>query len=139
MSTNKPVSEIMSPIIDIDENLSLTEALMRFENSGVSGLPVKNSKGIYVGVISKTDIAGSKLISCMNDGMKPDDIKVKLFMSPHAPIAVEEDETINNAIDIMLSRRVHRLFVQDRHGKLMGVVSAFDIVRLTQNMLAGRG
>jgi len=137
-TTGKTVGQIMSPIKDIDEEASLTDALLRFENSGVSGLPVKNSKGIYVGVISKTDIAGSKLIACMNNGMKPDDIKVKLFMNPNPPIALEEDETIRNAVDTMLARRVHRLFVQDRHGKLTGVISTFDIVRLMQQVFAGR-
>ena len=134
----KCVADIMSPVKDIDENATLTDVLLCFENSGVSGLPVKNSNGVYIGVISKTDVTGSKLVTCMNEGLKPDHIKVKQFMNPGMPIVVAEDESISNAVDTMLARRVHRLFVQDRYGKLSGVISTFDIVRLMQQVFSGR-
>lgn len=59
LSTQKSVMQIMtSPVISIQQNSLLYEAILTFKNKNVSHLAIKDDDGTIKGVISYEDIAG---------------------------------------------------------------------------------
>jgi CBS domain-containing protein len=53
---------------------------------------------------------------------------VREFMTP-IPVTVAEDATLTDLARTMLQRRVHRVLVRNAEGKIVGLVSALDLVR----------
>ncbi len=48
----------------------------------------------------------------------------------HVIKSVLPDQTVKDAADMMFEHKVHRLLVIDENGKLMGIVSSMDFVKL---------
>ena len=119
-------------VVSIAEDAPIGEAIATLVDRGFSGAPVVNAAGRAVGVISLSDIVvhdrnrtGYDLpivFSCkdptlVGDVMTPAVCAVR----PHTPAA--------EVIEEMVLLRVHRLFVTDSDGLLVGVIAASDIVR----------
>lgn len=125
------VQYIMSskPIhINEDDPLPLIINLM--ERAHISGAPVTNSKGEYVGVISKTDLAGSKILNLIKEKGSLDQAIGKDVMNPQLPLCINKSFPVEKAVEMMLSKHIHRIFVQDAKGEIIGVVSSFDVMKL---------
>ncbi len=115
--------------LHINQDDSLSFVMSMFERAHISGAPVTNARGEYVGVISKTDLTSSrmlKLIPTINSA------KAKDLMTPGIPISITKDALLEEAVDLMLEKTVHRLFVKDESGKIIGVLSSFDLLRAIQ-------
>lgn len=112
--------------IHINEDDTISFVINMFERTRISGAPVINAKGEYVGVISKTDLASGKLLKY---GKDLDTATAKLFMSKGKPLTLMQDAPLESALDLMLEKHVHRLFVDDGKGEIIGVISSFDILR----------
>jgi predicted transcriptional regulator len=127
------VKSVMSNyIIDIEEDQSLSLMINLFEKGHISGAPVIDQEGRYVGVISKTDVMGHKLVEALKANLSLSDLKVKDFMNPSQMKTINENSPVDLAVEEMLAHKVHRLFVTDDQGKLVGVVSSFDMLKLIQ-------
>lgn len=139
-------------VVSVTEDAPLRDAIVTFVDRGFSGAPVVNDAGRAVGVISLSDIvvynrnnvgrarpmpefysrsdlrtaAGEELSGFQIETV--DRTRVRDVMTP-AVIAVRPDASAREVIEEMLLLRVHRLFVIDRHGVLVGVVSMSDILR----------
>lgn len=125
------VKNIMSNhLTEVFENASISMVLSLFEKCRISGAPVTNEEGKYVGVISKTDIFSSKLEEAMKDGATLNEIKVKDFMNTKSIITIGETDPADYAVELMLKNKIHRIFVTNKAGKLIGVVSSFDVMKL---------
>ncbi len=129
--SGKLVSEIMSTnVVPVREEDTLDKVFDLFEKAKVSGVPVMNADGAFVGVLSKTDLVGHKLVDKIREGRSLEQLSVKTFMNPTPPVTVMETDTLDWAIEMMSRRAVHRLFVTDKSGRILGVVSTFDVVKL---------
>ena len=53
-------------------------------------------------------------------------------------VTVRPETTMHHAACIMLNHQVHHLPVVDHHGKLVGMLSATDFLRLTAGIRPGR-
>ncbi len=147
--TPKPVS--------IRDDLLLREAAAFLTDKGVSAAPVLNEAGAPIGVLSQTDLVVHdrekvEYVAARRDyaedfsefeavSIEPermwnefqvelvgDKTTVRDVMTPtvfavglHAPAA--------QVIEEMLGLKVHRLFVTDADGVLVGVISALDVLR----------
>jgi CBS domain-containing protein len=147
----RTASDLMVPNpISIEEDATVQEAIGMLLDRGFSAAPVIDAAGRPVGVVSRTDILrrdrekpdrlppyfadvepllphGERL----GPGFQievPDDTRVKEIMTPIV-FAVPPTCPVSNLIEEFLSRRVHRLFVVDNDGVLIGVISALDILR----------
>ncbi len=130
MST-KFVHEIMSTnVLIVNEEDSLAKVFDLLEEKHVSGVPVQNAAGDFTGVLSKTDLVGHKLVESIRDNHTLDEVKVKDFMNPVSPITIKETGTVEQAIELMTYKHIHRLFVLSAKGEMVGVVSTYDIVKL---------
>jgi CBS domain-containing protein len=154
----KPVSETMTTdVATLASSLNIQEAARALANNGVSGMPVVDDRGVLVGVVTLTDfvsvLSGPKAAEEPKpgedrDGLFYDAIQLVSLMDqlvhPAADVAhltvgdimstrlvtVPATDPIRAAAQIMSRRRVHRVLVVDAAGKLLGIVSALDVVGL---------
>lgn len=122
------VAELMQKnltTIQVDDRVS--DAVSRIAEAHVSGLPVLDDRGAFVGVLSATDI----LVAESESERVIATETVRDLMTPR-PLTIGADEDVRTAARQMLYAEVHRLFVEE-DGALVGVISQTDIVRAFAN------
>ena len=140
----------------VDADWTLDELRNFLVSHSISGAPVCDKAGKLVGVVSSTDL----LRSASEEGtdhednhhyyrhgvdrrLAPEDLrglhietpsgtKVSDIMTPLV-FEVPPDATIHTVADIMSRGRIHRVFVS-ANNKILGVVSALDLVRVLRDM-----
>jgi CBS domain-containing protein len=114
--------ELMTPNpVSISEHASILDAAAVLSSREFSALAVINDAGRPVGVVSRTDIVRREA----NPSSTTD---VREIITPTV-VSIRPDDHAWEVIAKMAAFKVHRLFVVDRTGVLVGVISAFDIVR----------
>jgi CBS domain-containing protein len=150
----KTAADLMMPNpISVREDASLREAVALLTDKGFSGAPVIDQAGRPVGVLSRTDVliherekveyvapepeyyhrgeltsrSGERLAS----GFQVERVDTTLVRDVMTPVvfSVPPETPAEQVIEDMLELKVHRLFVVDRSGSLIGVISALDILR----------
>jgi CBS domain-containing protein len=146
--------DIMTPNpVSIDHTAKVQQAAIALSERGISAVPVINEAGRPVGVVSRTDIvrvaggaAGvdSCALMCADcgsmaivpRGIRPDELdprtcgcpSVSDIMTPEV-YSIETDAPVVRIVEELLGKNVHRLFVVDHDGVLVGVVTALDVLR----------
>src|SRR5262249_30242503 len=139
--------------VSLREDATLKEAVALLTDKGFSAAPVIDAAGRPVGVLSRSDIivherekveylepvpeyydrhelatpAGEKLLNGFQVE-KVDRTRVGELMTP-AVFAVAPETPAAKVIEEMLALKVHRLFVVDGNGVLVGVISTLDVLR----------
>jgi len=144
----RTAGELMSPNPQsLREDATLKEAVAFLVDRGVSGAPVIDEAGRPVGVLTQTDILihdreevehippeheyGNPLPRSWWEEFqieRVDTTPVRDLMTP-AIFCVSMDTPAWGVVDQMRELNVHRLFVVDDVGVLVGVITAMDIVR----------
>jgi len=139
--------------LSIREEATVAEAIRFLSDHGISAAPVIGEGGRPVGVVSQTDIVvherersepGCASPPYFNDAdltspakEEPrtgaissaiDPAKVRDIMTPTV-FSVPADIPANQVVEYMVGLNVHRLFVVNRDGVLVGVISALDVLR----------
>ena len=145
----KTAADLMTPNpVSLRAAASVPEAVAMLTDRGFSAAPVIDAAGRPVGVLSRTDLlvhereqthhATMSWDADLESPMTPvhqgfsvevvDPTRVRDIMTPvvftvglHAPA--------REAVEQMLALKVHQLFVVDREGALVGVISALDVLR----------
>jgi CBS domain-containing protein len=148
---NKTAEDLMTVNpVSVRENATIREAIAFLTATGFSGAPVVNEAGRPVGVVSKTDllrhvIAGAAQpagIHAGHDGAAlmcdPEagrhgpfcngPAEVREVMTP-AVVAVPRTASLAQVAGKMIGRGVNRVFVIDKTGALVGVISSLDVLR----------
>jgi CBS domain-containing protein len=113
-----PVSRIMSLNVQcVTEDVTLSALASCLLTKGISGVPVIDRDGKPVGVVSKTDL----LRHGTSDGQVSD------IMTP-VSFTLNEDQSISKASALMAYEGIHRLPVVDAAGRVVGLLSALDIL-----------
>jgi len=142
-------ADLMTPNpLSIRDDASVREALGFLIDRGISGAPVIDAAGRPVGVLSQTDLLihdreaveylqppevdyGTPLPRSWWDGFqieKVDSTSVADIMTP-AVFSVSATTPAATVVEEMVELNVHRLFVVDPDGVLVGVISALDVLR----------
>jgi CBS domain-containing protein len=139
--------------VSINANATVHEAIALLIDKGISAAPVIDRAGRPVGVLSRSDILVHDREKI--DYLKPapayyheadltlstgeklpegyqvenvDTVRVRDLMTP-AVFSVAPDAPPGRVVSDMVDLKVHRLFVVDRNGVLVGVISALDVLR----------
>ena len=118
----------LSPEIDV-----ATVARLLLERN-IGGAPVVDADGRPVGVVSKTDVlraccdAFSAGRSAAEAGREFAGLRVADIMTPMA-FSLPQGESVARAAAVMAFERVHRIPVVASDGKVVGLVSAIDVLR----------
>jgi CBS domain-containing protein len=120
-------------------NATVVEAAAFLSTRGFSAAPVIDEAGRPVGVVSRTDLLhhhGQRAVRLLaaplgrgEGGSEPGgEAPVRDVMTPTV-FCVHADTPAEKLVENMLALNVRRLFVVDDAGVLVGVVSAFDVLR----------
>jgi len=127
-------ADLMSPNpVSIHAGAPVHEAVAFLTDSGFSAAPVIDEAGRAIGVISRTDIVVHdrdrlESLTASSPEAPLDTALVRDLMTPTV-FAVAPEVSATEAAQRMADCNVHRLFVVDRDGVLIGVLSALDLLR----------
>jgi CBS domain-containing protein len=125
MDTNsnpKKVSEVMTRDVEvIRPEQSMHEAAQKMEELNIGVLPVCK-RGKLLGVITDRDM----VIRGVASGVAPDDCTIAEVMTPD-PEYCYEDESVEEATEMMAAMQIRRIFVLSRDKSLVGVLSLGDV------------
>jgi CBS domain-containing protein len=129
---------------------TLREAVAFLIDKGISGAPVIDSGGRPIGVLTQTDLlihdretvhyltpagadieADTLLHQGLREGFQIEEVdrtSVREVMTP-VVFKVAPETPAGRVIEEILTRKIHRLFVVDANGVLVGVISSLDILR----------
>jgi CBS domain-containing protein len=148
----RKVQELMNPDVvcaHAGQTVGDVEKLLAMR--GVSGAPVVDDDGRILGVVSQNDLIRhlSQRVTVGESGHFATDVEVYRDIAQlpanraDTPIerimttrvfTVGRDASVAVAANIMRERRVHRLLVTDR-GRLVGVISALDLMRVVEEQV----
>lgn len=115
-------ADLMTPNpVCISENAAIMDAAAVLSNREFSALAVVNDAGRPIGVLSRTDIV-------RRESRPAGSTDVREIMTATV-VSVRPDDQAWEVIAKMTAFKLHRLFVVDKTGKLVGVISSFDIIR----------
>ena len=147
-------ADLMTPNpVSVSDTATVREGIAVLADRGFSAAPVIDKTGRPVGVLSQSDIlihdrekveyatavpeyyAKSDLTTELGGGLgagfqveKPDSTQVRDIMTPLV-FSVPPDAPPRRVVEDMVGWNVHRLFVVDESGVLVGVISALDVLR----------
>jgi CBS-domain-containing membrane protein len=117
------VQEIMTrDVVSIASDDTTASAADTMAVLGISGLPVRDPEGKFIGVISQADLTNPRLRGSARHPIVAD------VMTPDM-LAVYAHDPALSAVAAMATHDIHRIFVVDGERKLVGVVTALDIVK----------
>ena len=140
--TSATAKDIMkSEILSVRDDLAVPELVAFLDENQITGAPVVDGSGEFVGVVSVTDIAGAgveasgwqrddAVVSADRRGLHVEAAsrQVRDIMTP-AVYTVSEDTPASQMARAMIGGRVHRLMVS-RKGKIVGIVTSLDLLKL---------
>lgn len=131
--------------ISIRDNATVREAVVLLTGKGFSAAPVIDDAGRAVGVLSRSDILvhNRERKNAVDPFAGLDETPMDLTLEPEAetdlalvrdlmtPVvfSVTPKTPAQRVIEDLLSLHVHRLFVVDAAGVLVGVISMADVLR----------
>jgi len=127
-------ADLMTPNpISVSEDARLAEARDLLAEKEISGAPVIDAAGRPVGVVSRYDLLTHErerihYLAPAGKQPAPDPTWVRDVMTP-VVFGVPSEKSATQVIADMLTLRVHRIFVLDDSGVLIGVICASDILR----------
>lgn len=143
-------------VLTVNADWSVERLVEFFADHSISGAPVVSDASKPIGVVSLTDVARTGALGERSNGEVPafyrnelakiaarDELRgmhvatesqttVGDIMTPMV-FSVDEDATVQEVAEAMITGRIHRVFVT-RAGKLVGIVSAMDLLPLVRDM-----
>ena len=137
------VADVMTTRVHVASPTTQFKLLVRLiQENRISAVPIVDQRGVPIGVVSESDLlVKERRIQLESDadllhlrrrrrertksqGLVASDV----MTSP--PITVGEDELLGDAARLMQERNVRRLVVVNERGKIAGVVSRSDLLRV---------
>jgi CBS domain-containing protein len=134
--------------ITVSPETPLKEAIKILADNHISGLPVLDAQNQLVGVISESELMWQEsgmtppayimlldsVIYLKNPATYDRDLHKVLGQTvgevmTRKPLTVQPDRPLTEAARLLHERKVHRLFVVDGQGTLLGVLTRGDVVR----------
>lgn len=132
MLFSHPVSELMTTeVASVTPDTSLATIARLFDERQISAVPVVDSSGAIVGVLSRTDLLRVGRIQAGSHRKAqvltlPQKTAADLVReTTRKPVTIGPKTTMAEAARKMCDERIHRVFVVDDN-KLVGVISTFD-------------
>ena len=138
-ASGTPVSKIMSrEVVTVRSGTSLDSVVELMLLRGLSRVPVVDEKKRPLGIVSKTDLVedshakGDVLEETAPRGESGFHIHVEAGIVDEVMtktvVSVDEDASIEQVAELMVSRHVHGLPVVNAKGELVGFVSTMDVL-----------
>jgi CBS domain-containing protein len=127
---------MMTNPLSINQDATVPELIAMLTDHGFTAAPVIDDAGHPVGVVSRGDIlvhdrartSSTPSGSSEERATAADSTRVRDIMTP-AIFSVSPDTAASRVVEEMLALKVHRLFVVDSDGTLVGIITALDVLR----------
>jgi CBS domain-containing protein len=134
--TARTAADLMaSNPVSLRGNATIADALQLFNQKGITAAPIIDEAGHPIGVLSRSDLfihqqeaAKQPAPPATSRDVGDRDVSVADLMTPTV-FAVPPDTPARRVVAEMIALHVHRLFVVDKNGLLVGVISAMDVLR----------
>ncbi len=123
MLNQKAFEVMVRPVISARKNASARDIALQLMNGLYSGMPVTDEDGKVIGVITEIDI-----LNAIMAGKKLEKTVAGDIMTTEV-VTVDPDTSVSEIIKIMNEKKIIRIPVVSKEGKLRGVVSRSDILR----------
>ena len=125
----------------VPKDMKLRDLMQLLMERHITGVPVLDAEGKFVGVVSNTDVLRVMTLQVM---LKEEDLHVDIQAVAERTIDTmsmisrplfnfREEDKLFPIARLMSEKGIHRVFVVDDKGALKGVISSMDFVRLVQN------
>lgn len=133
---DEPVVAYMTRDLEVARVDTPVEQLARtMQARGVSGLPILDSRGHLVGVVTRTDLIQ---LGVMQTGRRPTGCAMTFpqrrasEVMTHGAVEVGSSTSLRHAGRAMVDNDIHRVFVTEG-GELAGVICAVDLTRAVRD------
>lgn len=123
-------------VITVSPDTIMTEVADLFDTSSFHHIPVVNSDGIPLGIISSHDYHQLQHHLSHVDAERSEKYNLKLFRSLLAsdvmsrnPICLSTSATLSDALDIFLKNEVHSIIIVENR-KCVGIITPHDILKV---------
>jgi len=119
---NTKVADLMTEsVVTTQPHVSVEHVQQILERNKIGAVPVVDSEGVPVGIVSSTDLSpslkpGSPISSIMTE---------KVYTVP-------KYEDVSTAARIMRNHKIHRVVVTHEK-QVVGILSAFDLLQLVED------
>ncbi|MEX1099730.1 MAG: CBS domain-containing protein [Bacteriovoracaceae bacterium] len=128
---NLKVEEYTTPSpFSIRDNAPIPKVLQTMQDKEVRHLPVTNSGGDTIGIISDRDLSAVKSFAFKAD------LKAKDIMTPD-PVSVNVNSGLLEAAYEMSRRKIGSLIVNDNEGQVYGIFTNTDALNALVEILRG--
>jgi CBS domain-containing protein len=122
------VRDIMTTgVVTVRPDTPYREIAVMFREHQVSGFPVTAKDGTVIGVVSESDLL-ALAAGRQHRGHCADDQATAGDLMTHPAMTIGSHDLVQTAARMMHSRRLQRLPVVDRDGRLEGIVSRSDVL-----------
>jgi CBS domain-containing protein len=118
------IAEVMTRSVDLaDPNMKLRSAAQKMQKDDIGALPVGENDRL-VGMVTDRDI----VMRGVTGGRSTTNMAVRDVMSEKICYCFE-DQSLEEAADLMAKHQVHRLPVLNRDKRLVGIIALADLAR----------
>lgn len=122
-----------SPVISVDPGTPIMEALKLMRDRKIRRMPVLDSKGRLMGIVSEKDLlnaapSDATTLSVWELNYLLAQVKVKDVMTKEV-LTVREDTPIEEAASIMVQRKIGGMPVM-RNGEVVGLITETDLFKM---------
>jgi CBS domain-containing protein len=139
------ISTVMTAsVLCLTPDVSVEAAAAMILEANVSGAPVVDTEGSPIGVVSRSDLLRERLErgDVVESAALPEELRrgfhvdgasvstatVQDVMTPLA-FTLPQTESLSTAAALMATEGVHRLPIVDDEGRVVGILSALDVLR----------
>ncbi|WP_456466101.1 CBS domain-containing protein [Methanopyrus sp.] len=131
MARSVTVGEIAQRrVVTGGENETAEELAYKMREHGIGSVVIVDEEERPVGIVTERDL----VIKVVSRGLRPDEVVAREIMSSPV-ITVNEDVDVNEAVEIMVDKGIRRLPIVDEEGRLVGIVTMQDILRVEPHIL----
>lgn len=112
-------------LVTADVGASVASATKVMAEKNIGSIIITNDR-LPVGIVTERDLVRKILAA----GRDPSSTKVSEIMTPQ-PIAIEEERTVSEAIDLMTRKNIRRVLVT-KNGEITGIFTQRDILSMSR-------
>jgi len=121
-----------APAVVVREDASIGEAWNLLRALDIRHLPVVNADRELVGIVSDRDFTAPPTSPALAELLGNQAASLRASVSSimtGAPVSVEQDDEVREAMELMLENKVGALPVVSPDGNVVGIVSYLDLLR----------
>jgi CBS domain-containing protein len=120
-----PMKYLREDVVSVSPDISAAEVARIMEQKNVGSVVVVDADNRPTGIVTDRDI----IVRIVAKQQRPEDAKARDIMTRN-PITFTEGMQVTDVMEQMMNEGIRRMPIVDRNGKLTGIVTQDDIIRL---------